>query len=149
MCFPLLGKSFGNVNLFPHSQAGFRNTYSCKIALQTLPMDWKSSIDDGKIVGVFFWCQQRALETVNRYVGQNYTECSTKPILEISYKLLNWNDISYNVLIYVTGNSVDENTNFSQKDITRLYLFISKLLLNFKALLIWVEVIEIVHTFKR
>lgn len=40
--------------IFLDCQAGFRKTYPCEIALQTLLCDWTSSIDEGNIIGVFF-----------------------------------------------------------------------------------------------
>ena len=55
-----------NNSLLTKFQAGFRHNNSCESALQTVLVDWKSAINNRKVVGIVFLDFQRAFETINR-----------------------------------------------------------------------------------
>ena len=55
-----------NNYILTEHQSGFRRTYSCEIAIQTVIDEWKKTISEGKMVGVIFIDFKRAFETVDR-----------------------------------------------------------------------------------
>lgn len=53
-------------NILSKYQAGFRSKNSCESALQSVLFNWKSALQEGKMIGVVFLDFKRAFETINR-----------------------------------------------------------------------------------
>lgn len=61
-------EEFTNKNqIIIDEQFGFRETYSCELALNELIWNWKNSIDEGCIIVAVFLDLKRAFETIDRY----------------------------------------------------------------------------------
>ncbi|XP_076300562.1 uncharacterized protein LOC143218884 [Lasioglossum baleicum] len=53
-------------NIITEHQSGFRKSYSCETAIQTVIDEWKLFISERQIVGVIFVDLKRAFETIDR-----------------------------------------------------------------------------------
>lgn len=55
-------------NIIIECQSGFRNSYSCETALQSVISEWKRAISADKKIGVVFLDYHRAFETIDKKV---------------------------------------------------------------------------------
>ena len=57
-----------NNKILIDEQSGFRRKHSCETAIQLVLNDWKTSIDNRKLVGILFLDLKRAFETIDRNI---------------------------------------------------------------------------------